>query len=281
MPYDWVAGEPIAVGVTSSTGIETVKEIAGGGRDATAVGAGLPRLRDHRLPRRRAADRARPALAAVAPARRRKVARRVHGADRRPADVPRASRRCSRRSTSRRPSRDARRAGPRAARGGAQLPDDDVRLRADVTTERRRLRPRARRARGGRHRPPQSRRGPRHRHLVRRRRADARDVPDRRLHDPQPHRGTRHRRTARRGGRAGADPAATLVGLALIAGAPAILGAWIGGYSGSDVLAVSSSRPPRAPRCRSWSRSTRFVARRAPAGSPRATRSAASSPGSR
>ncbi len=28
VPYDWVAGEPIAVGVTSATGIETVKEIA-------------------------------------------------------------------------------------------------------------------------------------------------------------------------------------------------------------------------------------------------------------
>jgi ZIP family zinc transporter len=28
VPYDWVEGEPIAVGVTSSTGIETVKEIA-------------------------------------------------------------------------------------------------------------------------------------------------------------------------------------------------------------------------------------------------------------
>jgi zinc transporter ZupT len=28
VPYDWVAGEPIAVGVTSSTGIETVQEIA-------------------------------------------------------------------------------------------------------------------------------------------------------------------------------------------------------------------------------------------------------------
>ena len=71
VPYDWVADEPIAVGVTSSTGIETVQEIAAAVETPTAVGARLPRLRDHRLPRRRAADRARPALAAVAPARRR------------------------------------------------------------------------------------------------------------------------------------------------------------------------------------------------------------------
>ena len=41
------------------------------GRDPAAVGEGLPRLRDHRLPRRRRPRRARPALAAVAAPRRR------------------------------------------------------------------------------------------------------------------------------------------------------------------------------------------------------------------
>ena len=40
------------------------------------------------------------------------------------------------------------------------------------------------------------------------------------------------------GGEGARIPLPTLVGLAAIAGAPAILGAWIGGYSGSDVLAV-------------------------------------------
>ena len=39
VPYDWVEDEPIAVGVTSSTGIETVEEIAAAVETPTAVGA--------------------------------------------------------------------------------------------------------------------------------------------------------------------------------------------------------------------------------------------------
>ena len=46
-----------------------------------------------------------------------------------------------------------------------------------------------------------------------------------------------------------------LAGLALVAGAPTILGAWIGGYTTSDVLPRSSSRSRPEPPCRSWSRS--------------------------
>ena len=49
------------------------------GGDAAALAARLPRLRDHRLPRRRGAGRPRPTLAAFAPACRRALARRVHG----------------------------------------------------------------------------------------------------------------------------------------------------------------------------------------------------------
>ena len=36
VPYDWVEEEPIAVGVTSSTGIETVEEIPGRRPNAAA-----------------------------------------------------------------------------------------------------------------------------------------------------------------------------------------------------------------------------------------------------
>ena len=37
IPYDWVQDDPITVGVTSSTGIETVEEIPGRGRDTGAA----------------------------------------------------------------------------------------------------------------------------------------------------------------------------------------------------------------------------------------------------
>ena len=50
-------------------------------------------------------------------------------------------------------------------------------------------------ARRDRHRRPQPGRGSRDRCLVRARRAPARHVPDRRVHDPQHHRGARHRYT--------------------------------------------------------------------------------------
>ena len=54
-------------------------------------------------------------------------------------------------------------------------------------------------SRRDRDRDPQPRRGPRDRHVVRVRRAPARDVPDRRLHDPQRHRGARDRGAGRGG----------------------------------------------------------------------------------
>ena len=55
VPYDWVEDDPIAVGVTSSTGIETVQAIAAAVETPTPSAARLRRLRDHRLPRRRRA----------------------------------------------------------------------------------------------------------------------------------------------------------------------------------------------------------------------------------
>ena len=79
----------------------------GRGRDARAEPGGLPRLRADRRPRRHRPGRARPALAAVAPARAARVAGGVHGADRRAADLPRA--------------RGAHR-GARAAGGAARRP---------------------------------------------------------------------------------------------------------------------------------------------------------------
>ncbi len=70
IPFDWVDGDPITVGVTSSTGIETVEEIPAAVETPGVTAEGVPRLRDHRLPRRRAPGRARPPLAAVAAPRR-------------------------------------------------------------------------------------------------------------------------------------------------------------------------------------------------------------------
>ena len=61
-------------------------------------------------------------------------------------------------------------------------------------------------------------------------------------------------------------PLPTLVGLAAIAGAPAILGAWIGGYSGSDVLAVLFFAAAAGAALQVVVEVTRFVARRAPGG---------------
>ena len=41
MPYDWVEDDPISVGVTSSTGIETVKAIAAAVETPTASARGF------------------------------------------------------------------------------------------------------------------------------------------------------------------------------------------------------------------------------------------------
>jgi zinc transporter ZupT len=61
-------------------------------------------------------------------------------------------------------------------------------------------------------------------------------------------------------------PLPALVGLAAIAGAPAILGAWIGGYSGTDVLAVLFFAAAAGAALQVVVEVTRFVARRAPGG---------------
>jgi zinc transporter ZupT len=68
------------------------------------------------------------------------------------------------------------------------------------------------------------------------------------------------------GGVAARIPLPTLVGLAAIAGAPAILGAWIGGYSGSDVLAVLFFALAAGAALQVVVEVGRFVARRAPGG---------------
>jgi zinc transporter ZupT len=61
-------------------------------------------------------------------------------------------------------------------------------------------------------------------------------------------------------------PLLTLIGLAAIAGAPAILGAWIGGYAGSDVLAVLFFAIAAGAALQVVVEVGRFVARRAPGG---------------
>ena len=94
----------------------------------------------------------------------------------------------------------------------------------------------ARDARRGRDRVAQPRRGPRDRDLVRGGRARAGNVLRRRLHGAQRDRGTRDRLAAR--GAWSKVSFRRLAGLALIAGAPAIPGAWLGGFVTSDVLGV-------------------------------------------
>ena len=57
-----------------------------------------------------------------------------------------------------------------------------------------------------------------------------------------------------------------LLGLAVIAGAPAILGAWIGGYASNDVLAVLFFGAAAGAAFQVVVEVGRFVARRAPGG---------------
>ena len=105
--------------------------------------------------------------------------------------------------------------------------------------------------------------GPRDRDVVRVRRAPARDVPDRRLHDPQRHGGPRDRGPGRR------EPprhVLQLAALALIAGGPAVLGAWIGGYASNDVLGVLFFGAAAGAALQVVVEVGRFVARRAPGG---------------
>ena len=57
-----------------------------------------------------------------------------------------------------------------------------------------------------------------------------------------------------------------LLGLAMIAGAPAILGAWIGGYTSNDVLAVLFFAVAAGAALQVVGEVGRFVARKAPGG---------------
>ena len=117
--------------------------------------------------------RARPAVAPVAAARQPALAGRVHGADRRPAHVPRdrgAVRGVRAAGGAARPLGGP---GPRARSvSSRQLPRDHLPLvAARRAAKARRSGGRARDARRGRHRPAQPRRGPRDRLVLRARRA--------------------------------------------------------------------------------------------------------------
>jgi ZIP family zinc transporter len=68
------------------------------------------------------------------------------------------------------------------------------------------------------------------------------------------------------GGERTATPLAVLAGLTVIAGAPAILGAWIGGYVTSDILAVVFFAAAAGAALEVVVEVGRFVARRAPGG---------------
>ena len=136
-----------------------------------------------------------------------RVARGVHGPDRRAPHVP--GRRGAPRPWSSRPRRLAPSGAPGSSSWrGCELPGADVPLAAArqeggrAGRARSAARPGA--ARGHRHRRPQPRGGARRRNVVRSGRADAGHVPHRRLHAPQRHGGARHRGARRRGG-AGRD----------------------------------------------------------------------------
>ena len=131
--YDWVEDEPISVGVTSSTGIETREDDRRRGRDAGGLAARLPRLRADR-PARRGSSRSRSGwLAAVAARARTRAGSPASWRSPGACSRSSASRRSRRRWTCRRRCPGALGgAGPRAARRRAQLPDDDLRLASHV-----------------------------------------------------------------------------------------------------------------------------------------------------
>ena len=116
VPYDWVADDPICVGITSSTGIQTTEDDRGRGRDARRDAKGFLGYAVIGVLVGVVPDRPRPALAPVAAACATRVAGGVHGPDRRPAHVPgcRGARRGAR-APGRAPER-ARRHRPRPAR---------------------------------------------------------------------------------------------------------------------------------------------------------------------
>ena len=171
------------------------------------------------------------AVAAVRAPRRRHLDPRPARRDGRPARLPRR-RRDARGARDRRPGPSGpRRRRPRRAGRRARLPGPGRRLGARLRARRggrRRgsLSAAPGRARGARHRTAQPRGGPGHRFGVRHRSAGARRVPRRRLRDPQHDGGPGHRRPARAQRRRAS--VGRLAVLGLLAGGPAVLGAWIG-----------------------------------------------------
>ncbi len=122
VPYAWIEGDPYTVGITSSTGIQTVHEIAAAvpARGATfggVAGYALIGLLVGVVPVALG-----PRLAAAPAPRGRPLAGRLHGADGGPADVPRRRRdgRGARAAGGPAGGVRRRRAGP--ARGRGQLP---------------------------------------------------------------------------------------------------------------------------------------------------------------
>ena len=193
VPYAWVEDDPLAVGVTSSTGIETVHEVPAAVETPSAsargflgyavigflvgvvpIALGLLWLPSLGAPTRTGwppSWRSRPACSRSSPSSRSRRRSRCRGSSRR-LSAARAS------SSS---------ASPLSALGMTFLSSRLSPGRPGLAGLG------ARAARRDRYRHPQPRRRARDRHLGRLRRAPARDVPDRRLHGPQRHRGPRHR----------------------------------------------------------------------------------------
>ena len=149
VPYAWVEGDPYAIGITSSSGIQTVHEVAAAVPGTGSVARRRLRLRADRPAGRRRAGRAGPLLAAEPAPRRRPLDVGVHGADGRPADVPGGRGDVRGARAAGRPARRARRHGPRPDRHRGER----ARARLGVTV----AHPRPWRRRGRARRRPASR----------------------------------------------------------------------------------------------------------------------------
>ena len=102
VPYDWVDGEPLSVGVTSSTGVQTTQDVPAAFETPQASARGFLGYTLIGLLVGSASDRARPRLAPVPAPREPELAGRVHGFDRGTAHVPGAGGARRRRSSCRR-----------------------------------------------------------------------------------------------------------------------------------------------------------------------------------
>ena len=244
--YPWIEGEAYEVALLTATGGDDRPLDRGGGRDAGR----RPRLlrpdgADRPL-RRRDPGGDRDALAAVDPRRRPSLDAVPAGAHGRPARLPRRRRparghrdrrrRAPRRSAAPRSSGSARRARILALAGvdalAARAPGG-----GDGGGGRRGHRLPRRVPRGARHRPAQPGRGAGDRLGLRDRVAGARRRAGRRLRAAQHHRGPGDRGA----GRARSGSASVCAGSrcsALLAGAPAVLGAWIGASAFNPSLAA-------------------------------------------